>query len=199
MIKVRRVRQPAGFAAAKVEGDAWVAAHPGAARPKDLWSPYLASLAQGFGNRCGYAAMFDSAAGTVDHYLSWKNRPDLAYDWRNYRFAMHWINAKKGSLDAAVLDPHEVGDDWFEVLLPSMQLVLTDKVPKAKRARAQFTLDRLGLGDGEKAIRSRRAWYDQFLAGGLTLAGLEVVAPLIATAFRKQEAKASLKKLRSKR
>jgi hypothetical protein len=87
--------------------------------------------------------------GTVDHYLSIEGGSrHLAFQWRNFRYAASWVNSSKGTLDDHVFDPFEVGDGWFELSLPSLQLVVTDKVPTALRKKAQFTLDRLGLGHG---------------------------------------------------
>jgi len=172
-----------------LDGDAWVVANPTAKRQKDLWSDYLSKLAAGFHGLCGYTATYDSAGGTVDHYLSWKNHPTKAYRWGNYRYAMHWVNAKKGTEDEQILDPFEVGEGWFEIVLPSLQLIATTKIPAANRARAEFTLKKLGLRDGEKAIRTRLAWYGTYLSGDLPLAGLDVVAPLIAAAVKRDNIK----------
>ena len=77
-----------------------------------------------------------------------------AYEWSNLRFASAWINSTKGTLDDQVLDPFDLGEDWFEILLPSLQLVLTDKVPPQQRQKAQFTLERLRLQDDERVLRS---------------------------------------------
>lgn len=125
--------------------------------------------------------------GVVDHYLSCGNHPKRAYEWRNYRYASAWINCSKGTEDEKVLDPLEVQDDWFQVLLPSLQLVLTDRIPAEQRQRAQYTLERLHLRDDERVIRQRRAWYSEFESGGISLNELERVAPLIARAVRRQQ------------
>ena len=61
--------------------------------------------------------------GTVDHYLSCANHRALAYEWTNYRFTSARMNSIKRTEDDRVLDPFEVGDDWFEILLPSLQMV----------------------------------------------------------------------------
>jgi hypothetical protein len=191
MIPVRPVRKPRGFdKKVKVPGNAWLAAHPGAKRPKDYWSPYLPYLEHGFRKLCGYAAMLDPTGGTVDHYLSCKNHPHLAYEWKNYRFASQALNASKKTADATVLDPYEVGAGWFEILLPSLQMQLTAAVPPGWRKVAEYTLKRLKLRDGEKIIRWRSQWYEMYRSGDLTLAGLDEVAPLIAEAVRKQQASA---------
>jgi hypothetical protein len=154
-------------------------------RPPDRWSQFRNELANGFNNRCGYSAMYD-LVGTVDHYLSCDNYPRFAYEWPNYRYVSGWINSSKKALDDRVLDPFEVEDDWFEILLPSMQLVLTEAVPDEKRERAEFTLRRLQLRDGERVVRQRQVWYRHYQEGKVSLNQLELVAPLIAKAVKKR-------------
>ena len=169
-------------------GSEWLEQHPNPeGRPPAHWQHCWAELANGFHNLCGYAAMYNPK-GTVDHYLSWKNHPELAYEWSNYRYVSAWINSSKGSKDEQVLDPFQIDDDWFEVILPSLQLVITEKVPVHEQARARFTLESLPLRDDERMIRWRQEWYRMYSDGELTLEGLEKKAPLIARAVRKQMA-----------
>lgn len=186
MMRFKPVPEPSQFnEKARLPGNAWLAQNPGK-RPKDFWFPFKSQLADGFQNLCGYSAMYEPV-GTVDHYLSCENHPNLAYEWENYRFASAWINSSKRTLDERVVDPFQAEDDWFEILLPSLQLVLTDAVPAHERERAAFTLERLHLRDDERVIRQRREWYRLYQDGELTLAGLEKKAPLIARAVRKQQ------------
>lgn len=185
MIPVGRVAKPRGYDAVKQRGDAWLRANPHSKRPKDLWSPYLSHLANGFSHRCGYAAMLDPTGGSVDHYLSWHQRPDLAYDWSNFRFVSSILNASKRTADDAVLDPYLVQSGWFEILLPSLQMRLTSSVPAKHRTRAEYTLNRLKLRDGEKVIRWRRHYYEAYQQGKLDLDGLREWAPLIAEAVER--------------
>jgi hypothetical protein len=183
VIRVAKVKKPTNFdAKVKAPGDAWLNVNPDAKRPKALWEPYTITLSQAYGDRCGYAAMLDPTGGSVDHYLSFKNHPALAYEWSNYRFASNTLNSSKRNADGTVLDPQEVKPGWFKILLPSMQMVATDAVPKSHKAKAEFTLKRLKLCDGERIIRWRRSWYRMYLDGKLSLDGLREVAPLIAEA-----------------
>lgn len=193
MIPVARVLKPAGYDKIKAGGDAWLKANPAARRPKALWSPFLPELAEGFAHLCGYAAMLDPTGGTVDHYLSWENHPDLAYEWTNFRFVSHVLNSSKRTADDAVLDPYLVKRGWFEIILPSLQMRVTDKVPAAHKAAAAFTLKRLKLGDGEKIVRWRQHYYARFQAGQLDLDGLRVFAPLVADAVERQQQAAARK------
>ncbi len=171
----RRARQP---------GQVWLNRNldaddrlPEGKRPPDKWTPFKGQLANGFRNLCGYSAMFEPV-GTVDHYRCCDNHPRRAYDWDNYRYASGWINSSKGKLDDQILDPFEVQEGWFEIILPSLQLVLSDTIPLERRPKAEFILDKLHLRDDERVIRQRRAWYEMYQAGKLSLVGLEDVAPL---------------------
>ncbi|MDP2066831.1 MAG: hypothetical protein Q8K38_12775 [Burkholderiaceae bacterium] len=187
MIRVAKVKKPTAFdEKVKKPGDAWLKANPDAKRPRTLWEPYTATLSMAYGDRCGYAAMLDPTGGSVDHYLSFKNHRSLAYEWSNYRFASNTLNSSKRNADDTVLDPQEVKPGWFKILLPSLQMVVTDAVPKSHKAKAEFTLKRLKLRDGERIIRWRRSWYCMYQAGDLSLAGLRDVAPLIAEAVDAQ-------------
>jgi hypothetical protein len=187
VIRFERVAKPAGFEEAEVAGARWLTAHP-ADRPRDYWSPFRGHLADGFRNLCGYSAMYEPV-GTVDHFVSCDEDRSRTYDWHNYRFASGWLNSSKQGLRAKdVLDPFEVGDDWFEILLPSLELVATDAVPPLFRERAKLMLDRLHLAKDVRVMRQRRAWYRRFTAGKMSLELLHELAPLIARAVVKQQA-----------
>lgn len=184
MIPVAPVPEPSAFdERVRRPGNAWLAENPGVKRPRDYWSPFRAVLAEGFANRCGYTAMHD-LAGTVDHHRSYRTNPDLAYEWSNYRYAAAWINSAKKASE--VLDPYEVGEGWFEVLLPSLQLVATDKVPPERREVVERTLKHLPIAHDERVLKLRRCWYELYRERKLSLEGLREMAPLIAAAEEKR-------------
>lgn len=189
MIPVRPAPPPGDFAARVLTpGRRWLRANPKkAGRPPAYWLRVRAELARAFEHRCGYSAMYEPV-GTVDHYLSIEGgHRSLAYAWSNLRYSAGWVNSSKATLDDKVLDPFLVRQGWFELLLPSLQLVMTNKVPVALRKKAQLTLDRLGLGHGEQVIRQRQAWYTKYQEGKAPLELLDDWAPLLAAAIRKQE------------
>lgn len=188
MIRAPKVPEPGDFdARVRRPGKAWLAANPAAKRPKAYWAPYTQVLEAGYRRLCGYAAMLDPTGGTVDHFLSFKNHRAAAYEWRNYRFASATMNSCKRNADAAVLDPEQVRAGWFEIVLPSLQLRLTDSVPAALREKAAYTLSRLQLDGGERVVRWRQSWYQLYTAGKLDLEGLRDVAPLIAEAVERAQ------------
>jgi hypothetical protein len=195
MIEIDRTRfaEPADFdARCRQKGLQWLVDHPkatrkGNARPRDYWTPFKPELADAFRDLCAYSAMYEPV-GTVDHFEPVDANEARAYDWDNYRFASAWINSSKNKR-AVVLDPLWVREGWFELILPSLQLVLVPgEVPAHLHALAEQTLIDLHLCDDERVLRQRRAWLRKYEEGKMTLDGLWEVAPLIAAALAKQNA-----------
>ena len=183
------IPEPAGFdQKCRKAGNDWLSKNPNCKRPRDFWSPFRPALADGFSNRCGYGAMW-IASGTVDHFVSVNADKTKAYEWDNYRFSDGSINSVKNKTET-ILDPFDVEDGWFEILLPSMQLIMTDAVPPRFQEQARHTIERLKLRDHETLLRQRREWYRMYQEGELNLDGLRKKAPLIAAAVVKQIAAA---------
>jgi hypothetical protein len=172
-------------------GRKWLKENPGYDRPKDYWTEFEGELRLAFQGMCAYCVMVVMKAD-MDHFIPVaqlkKIRKDkLAYEWNNFRYGEGVLNQRKS--DHLILDPFEVKDDWFKIILPSMQLLLTDQVPKTKRTRAEFTLEKLGLQNDEVVIRYRQRWFEMYRKRRLDLNGLREVAPLIARAVE-QDARA---------
>jgi hypothetical protein len=189
VIRVRRRPEPASFdERCRKRGRRWLENHPGhEGRPPDYWSEFETDLREAFEGRCGYCAMW-LPKGEVDHFISIstlrsQQSHHLTYEWSNFRYSEGTLNQRKAT--SLVLDPYEVDADWFQVLLPSLQLVLTDKVPDGIRALAEFTLEKLGLRDQEFVVRCRREWFREYQEGRLTLDGLWRFAPLVARAVER--------------
>jgi hypothetical protein len=154
--------------------------------PGYLWRRVSSELRTAFQELCGYTAMWISE-GTVDHFVSRSEDRTLAFEWGDFRYASASINSSKSALRShQVLDPFDVGEGWFEVILPSCQMVITSHCPPEYADRAQNMLKRLKLGDGEDIVRVRLEWYRMYCDGELSLEGLARKAPLIAQAVRKQ-------------
>lgn len=191
MIPVDKVPLPDRFnECVRDAGSDWLGKNP-EAKSKDfpsLWSQFRSELAIGFNDLCGYSVIF-TRPGTVDHYISKESRQGraLVYEWSNYRYASSLMNQRKGTWNARILDPFEIGPGWFEILLPHLEMVLVEKrIPPQWLEDARFTLKTLGLGDDEEILEGRRHWYEQFVQGDLTLKGLTQRAPLIAEAVKKR-------------
>jgi len=184
MIHFDKIVEPPEFdERARKPGLKWLEENPDK-RPKNYSSPFKPDLSDGFGRLCAYSVMFEPV-GTIDHYISVSGNKMLAYEWSNYRFASAWLNSSKKAEDDKILDPFEVQDDWFEILLPSLQLIVTNHVSDEYREKAEYTVKRLRLRDDERIIRQRREWYRMYRDGEVNLEGLKKKAPLIARAIEK--------------
>jgi len=191
VIRFSRFPEPSAFdTRCRRRGRDWLVGR-GSQELPDYWSEFRHDLREGFGRLCAYCAMHIPAGlEQVDHYVGIRENPALAYEWDNFRSSQAIVNQRKGFRRAGephVLDPFEVEDGWFELLLPSLQLVLTDQVPPETRERAEFTLRRLRLRDNEQIIRQRREWLALYEEGKLSIQGLEEMAPLIARAVKKRD------------
>jgi hypothetical protein len=194
MIPVEETDPPANFdAECRQPGLRWLAAHPpwGGDRLPNYWREFIPDLCNAFHKRCGYLAMLDMN-GTVDHFLSTDSQRHLAYEWSNYRYATGWLNSSKQTLDQAILDPFEVMEEWFEVDLASLHLKVTPAIPKRLARRAAFTINRLGLDYGRRTIQNRTHYYTEYRNGAFPLDYLEQIAPLLATAVRRETLRAHL-------
>jgi hypothetical protein len=158
MIRVPMPKEPTTFdAKCRQRGRRWLKNHPGYERPRDYWSEFEPKLREAFAGLCGYCAMM-IMKGQVDHFvpvklLKQKGEDDLAYEWSNFRYGEGVLNQRKSALK--VHDPYLVQDNWFKILLPSLQLELTPIVPKKYRKLAEFTLDKLGLVKSAVVVRYR--------------------------------------------
>ena len=195
MIPVKRAvlkPEPANFdLKCRKKGQAWLAKNPKATRkakrPKDFWSEFRPDLAAAFSELCAYGAMYEPS-GTVDHFKPVDADETLAYEWSNYRFVTGWINSSKSQC-AKVLDPFQVQPGWFEVLLPSLQLMAVKaNIPMRLHGLVDDTIRRLHLRDDERILRQRRKWLSLYEAGKLNLDGLREMAPLIAAAVETRDA-----------
>lgn len=188
MIRFEPVPEPLEFdERVRQRGNAWLAKNK-AEYPYGYWREFAPQLRRGFRGLCAYSAM-RIQSGDVDHFVPCSERRELAYEWSNYRYADGRINSKKqGRLESKLLDPFEVRDEWFEVHLPSLQLVVTDHCPPELRQRAKSMIETLGLSHAEWLIEVRQSWLQMWEQGDISLAGLDVVAPLLARAIRTRKA-----------
>jgi hypothetical protein len=160
-------------------------------RPRDYWSNYRESLKHGFHELCGYTVHW-APVGTVDHFIPWNSvrgtrYAHQAYQWDNLRYALEWFNRDRGITD--IPDPYTVLTDWFELLLPSLELVATSKVPANELTRVQSVLR--WLGKHPNVINTREGYWSEYRtlsASGAPCIAFETLerrAPLLARALTK--------------
>ena len=155
MISVTLANEPETFhERCRQRGNDWLAENADSERPEDFWTEFRPDLHDAFGGLCAYCAM-GIMNGQVDHFRPWavlkaEGNEKLAYEWSNFRYAEGLLNQKKWK--HVILDPFDVQNEWFEIQLPDLQLLMTDRIPERLRDLAEFTLMKLGLRDSEVVL-----------------------------------------------
>ena len=139
----------------------------------------LQELHRAYGGICAYLGVYvEQVVGgaTVDHYLSKKAHPGLAYEWTNYRFSSAVMNSRKGE-ETDVLDPFTLAPDLFhlDLLTGAIRPRIDEDHPLFSAVRA--TIERLRL-DEENCRKLRRKFYLDYRAG-MPLALLRRDAPFV--------------------
>lgn len=156
-------------------------------RQPDHWRRCLDDLCRAYGRVCAYLCLWidhGTGARSVDHFLPKSRRPDLTYEWTNYRLACVTMNSRKGEAED-VLDPFEVQDGWFVLEFTFLQVMPSPDLDAPTKARVLATIARLRLNDHE-CRAARAAYYDRFREGEMTAARLDRCAPLVARELRRQ-------------
>ncbi|SHM20111.1 hypothetical protein [Vreelandella subglaciescola] len=87
-----------------------------------------------------------TGGATVDHFIAKSPRPDLTYEWDNYRLACSVMNSRKGSFNK-VLDPFQVQDGWFRLELVSGAIDPAPGLDPTLHQQVDDTIAQLKLDD----------------------------------------------------
>jgi len=168
-----KVRQPGQRLLQELRGQSTAKKRPGPKRKsvdritsnllKPFWTECLDDLAEAFNHVCAYCCIrIDPVTGarTVDHFEPTRDDPDLAYEWKNFRYASLIMNRRKERA-ARVCDPFEIQDGWFELNLLTFGLRPRPGLTPEEKALVQTTIDALEL-DGEAMRRRRAAAWSKF-------------------------------------
>ncbi len=194
MMRFAKVPRPRGWQTHVLKaGVKWlkVPANQTKGSPRKYWLKYADKLAAGFHELCGYTVMW-TPNGDADHFTPWAHlkvtkQLRMAYEWSNFRYADHWFNISRKT--TPIPDPFEVDDNWFDLLLPSLELVATSSVPLSEVTKVTAALRWLGKSRG--VLKKRRGFWKGYRTldangnPGISFTQLEEWAPLIARALRK--------------
>lgn len=181
MIRCERVAPPGHFEVeVRRPGMRWLETRA-VGRPPRYWQAVREDLEQAFNERCAYSALRIAGLGTVDHFDAAR---ELLYEWGNYRYSAGWINSSKQYVPSTrLLDPCEIEDGWFELVLPSLDVRVGRRCPEELRGRAEYTIARLQLS-GERLKRLREKHLQLYQSGHMSLPMLDEWDPLLARALR---------------
>ena len=153
-------------------------------RPGDShWGQFRGMLGERSGGNCWYCerrCMRDAEDGgkspTVDHFRPLNRCPELAYRWANWVFSCrrcnedckggHW--PESGYVDPSAADERERPEHHFDCDPQTGEIIPIDGLASEARARAQRTIDDLGLNRLDIRFY-RQNMISQFIADWQTL------------------------------
>ena len=150
---------------------------------KRLWSVAHSDLYRSYGGICAYTC-HRIMKGVVDHFFPKSKYPELTYEWHNYRLSCNEANQHKGN-QVGLMDPFEIGCEWFAIAFPQCDVVLGRKCPKKREKEAEFTIDALKLNN-EFQVASRSRIAVEFRDGEVTLDFLRNSYPFVAAEIERQ-------------
>lgn len=129
------------------------------------WRACADSLREAFDRRCSYSGQYmrKSEIIPVEHAIPKSLRPDLAYEWLNYRYASQRINGRKGT--KIILDPAHFPADTevFHLNFVTGAIFPNPSLKKSAPAlyrMADQAVTALGLDDGLYRDERMEVWDD---------------------------------------
>jgi hypothetical protein len=152
-----------------------------------FWTEVLPELRAAYGHICGYVCIYIepvTGAASVDHMLPKSTSWQETYEWRNYRLACSLMNSRKNDYKD-VLDPLEIGDDWFHLELVGYQVIPRTDLQPDDKTRVQATIDRLKLNDRD-CLSIREEYASNYFQREISLGYLRRRAPFLAREIERQ-------------
>ena len=153
---------------------------PSGTKLPPYWRACLDELYHNYDGVCAYLAVSierTTGTGTVEHFCPKSLRPDLAYEWCNYRLACSAINSRKREF-TDILDPFEIEDGLFYLELVSGHIFPNPRLPGALQKEIQKTIDRLKL-DSPANNEMRAKHYQFYCEGEVTEEFLKKYSPFV--------------------
>jgi hypothetical protein len=165
-----------------------------APRPKvwnsrEYWRDSLRDLYVAYNKVCAYSAQWIpwiEGSPTVDHFTPKSIKPELAYEWSNFRLSCLKMNARKRDfLD--VLDPFQIEPEWFILDFPSLLIKASVDLEEPIKSQVRSTIKRLKLNDDDDCVKHRQDWLLRYCEGKINFDFLKETAPFIAYELERQD------------
>ena len=148
------------------------------------WRRAKKDMINAYGGICAYACceISPSSSAEIDHFHPKTRYQQEAYEWENLRLCSSNINKKKRDHD--VLDPFDVRDRTFGIVLATGRMVKLKKYNPAYEALCDKTVKILGLNEHEYT-RMRKDILDDYLRGEITISNLRKRNPFVYSEVRR--------------
>jgi hypothetical protein len=189
VIRVAPQPEPAGFdAKVRVPGRAFLARVPNPNgkqfAKKQFWKEALQDLKTAYNSICAYSCIWIPNNYSVDHFEPKTTRPDLAYEWTNYRLVHDRINSNKGDY-TDVLDPFHIQTGWFILDIATLWVKPEPTLQPNVKRPVQATIDRLRLND-DQWVQMRFELLNSYMNRELTIGYLQSKYPFMASEIQRQ-------------
>lgn len=191
MIPVRQQPEPTDFESrVRAKGVAFLqkVPRPQAWENREYWRDSLKDLYRAYDEVCAYSAQWIpriEGSPTVDHFIPKSVRPELAYEWSNFRLSCLKMNARKRDFQD-VLDPFQIQPDWFILDFPSLIVKANPELEESIKNRVKSTIKRLKLNDDDDCVKHRQDWLMCYCKKQFPFDFLKKTAPFIAYELERQ-------------
>jgi len=154
---------------------------------KEYWRRALPNMHTSYNGICVYSAHWISpvtGGHSIDHFAPRVSRPDLAYEWSNFRYASSKFNARKGI--HTILDPFQLEPDWFILDFDSFLVKPNPNLVPEQKAAVRNAIDILKLNDDEDCVELRQDCVGWLRTGEISFTHLQRIAPFIAHELQRQ-------------
>lgn len=151
---------------------------------KSFWRDALPEMKIAYKSVCAYSSFWIPSNCSVDHFHPKSVRPDLAYEWSNYRLAHDKINNNKGD-STDVLDPFTIAAGWFVLDVATLFVQPGSTLQAVLKIPIQKTIDVLKLNQ-DPWVAMRFEIFTSYLKRELSLTHLQRLYPFIAAEILRQ-------------
>lgn len=191
MIPIPKQPEPAGFNSnVRKRGAAFLKANPAPLshdfKAHQYWKWAATELYEAYHRTCAYSCVYiPMSPGTIDHFVPKTRRPDLAYEWDNYRLALHRMNMYKADR-TDIADPFAVRSGWFVLDFPSCLVRPGANLTPDEQRLVQTTISALKLNDDDGLVQERCDIMLMFARGDVGLGFLQKRYPFLAAEITRQ-------------
>jgi len=161
-------------------------------KKKRFWQNCLPDLRQAYSEICAYSACWIYAEGTVDHFWPVSVKPELAYEWSNYRLALSKLNSYKGD-KTDVLDPFHIQEGWFVLNFTNFYVEPNAGLETTVETAVKRTIEAFRLNEDDCLVRLRFSIVKDYAQGRISLEYLVHRYPFIGKELERQNLTESIK------
>lgn len=167
-------------------------------RGHSYWRDVSLPLYYAYNCVCAYTAQWIpiSSVPNVDHFIPKSVKPELAYEWSNYRLAFSRANTLKREFQD-VLDPFTISEGWFLIDFPSLLIKPNTDLPVDDQRKVRATIERLQLNEFQPIVDERNEWLKQYCLNKMSFSALEKYSPFIAYELKRQNLVEEIKDIMS--